>query len=145
MNCNGVCRDCHGGYTRERLFRGKSFDTGKWFVGCYIWEVFRVVNDQKVRLISLSDGNRVVHVDPKTIGEFTGALTANGTKIFEGDIIDLPRWVVSYSTGMKCCSGMQVGWYIQRDNWESWTELQDTDRFVIIGNIHDNPELLEAE
>lgn len=55
---------------------------------------------------------------------------------------DIPRWVVAYSTGMKCCSGLQAGWYIQRDDWESWSELKNTNEMAVIGNIHDNPELI---
>lgn len=144
MNCDGVCRNCDHSQTKERLFRGKSFDTGKWFVGSYIWEVFRHDGDKDIRLLSLSDGKNVVHVDPKTVCEFTGAFDRDGTKIFEGDIIDIPRWVVSYSSGMKCCRGMQVGWYIQRDKWESWAELENTHEMAVIGNVYDNTELLEV-
>lgn len=141
MNCNGICRECEGGYTKERLFRGKRIDNGEWFVGFDIWSPWLGNED----FVTLSDLKDMVRVDPKTIGEFTGALASDGTRIFEGDIIDIPRWVVSYSTGMKCCHGLQVGWFIQRDNWESWTELQNTEEMTVIGNIHDNPELLEVE
>lgn len=141
MNCDGNCRDCTGNVPREILFRGKRIDNGEWFIGCDLWRPWLYDQD----FVTLSDHNGIVKVDPKTIGEFTGAFTGNGTMIFEGDIIDLPRWVVTYSTGMKCGSGMQVGWYIQRDNWASWAELQDTDKMVVIGNIYDNPELLKGE
>lgn len=130
MNCDGICKDCKHDFKRERLYRGKRIDNGEWFYGCYIWGSF----------LSNSEENAIVY--PNTIGEFTGAFTGNGTMIFEGDIIDLPGWIVTYGTGMDCCYGMQVGWYIQRDNWESWTPLENTDRFVVIGNVHDNPELL---
>lgn len=37
---------------------------------------------------------------------------------------------------------MNAGWYIQRDNFESWMELENCEVHNIIGNIHDNPELL---
>ena len=139
MNCDGVCKNCSHDFRKERLFRGKRIDTGEWFVGYNIWEPWYEDPD----FVTLSDHHEMVVVDPKTIGEFTGAYTGNGTRIFEGDIIDIPRWVVTYSDGMKCCYGMQVGWYIQRDNWESWMELTNCDKLVVIGNIHDNPEMLE--
>jgi uncharacterized phage protein (TIGR01671 family) len=138
MNCNGNCRECTSSPRKERLYRGKRIDNGEWFIGCDIWAPW--FYDQN--FITLSDHKDIVRVDPQTVGEFTGALDADGTRIFEGDIVDTPRWVVSYSTGMKCFSGMQVGWYIQRDNWESWSELIDTDKVTVIGNIHDNPELM---
>lgn len=139
MNCNGICKECNHDYTRQRLFRGKRLDTGEWFIGLDIWMPWFHGQD----FVTLSDHNQIVKVDPKTIGEFTGAFSGNGTMIFEGDIIDIPGWVVTYSTGMKCFSGMQVGWYIQRDNFASWSPLENPDKYVIIGNIHDNPELLK--
>ena len=143
MNCNGVCKECKGRTTKERLFRGRQYDTGEWVYGCYVWEVFRNYGDGEIRLISLSTGKGAAHVDPKTLCEFTGAFDKNGTRIFEDDVIDIPGWVVTYSTGMKCYSGTQAGWYIQRDNWESWSELMDKNEVIVIGNVHDNPELLK--
>ena len=137
----GNCRECKADWRKERLFRGKRIDNSEWFVGSDIWGPW--FKDRN--FVTLSDHKEMVRVDPQTIGEFTGALTADGTKIFEGDIIDTPRWVVTYSHGMNCCYGLQVGWYIQRDNWESWKELEYTDEMVVIGNIHDNPELLEVK
>ena len=138
MNCNGICRECKGWKPKERLFRGKRIDNGEWFIGFDIWSPW-LGNEN---FVTLSNHKEMVKVNPKTIGEFTGALDKNGTKIFEGDIIDMPGWVVTYSTGVKCCKGMQAGWYIQRDNWESWMELENTDEMAVIGNIHDDPELL---
>ena len=38
---------------------------------------------------------------------------------------------------------MQARWYIQRDNFESWEELLCIKDHEILGNIYDNPELLE--
>lgn len=139
MNCNGNCKKCTYKFKKERLFRGKRLDNGEWFYGFDIWYPW-LGNDN---FATLSDHNEIVNVDPETIGEFTGALTGNGTRIFEDDIIDIPGWVVTYSTGMSCCYGLQVGWYIQRDNWESYMELQNGDKFVVIGNIHDNPDMIK--
>ena len=144
MKCNNNCRECTG-YIKERLFRGKRYIDGEWVYGCYIWEVFSNYGDGEIRLISLNTGKGAAHVDPKTLGEWTGAYDSNGTRIFEDDILDHPRWVVSYATGMNCFKGMPVGWYIQRDNWEIWNKLVDVEESTVIGNIHDNPELLEVE
>jgi hypothetical protein len=136
MNCAGKCSKCTHDFKRQRLFKGKRLDNGKWFIGCDIREPW--FHDQN--FATLSNHEEMHQVDTKTICEFTGALTGNGTMIFEGDIIDIPGWVVTYSDGMNCCYGLQVGWYIQRDNWESYMELQNTDQFVVIGNIHDSKE-----
>ena len=139
MSCDCTCKECKNGGRRERLYRGKRLDNGEWFVGCDIWAPW--FDDQN--FVTLSDHKEMVHVDPETIGEFTGAYDSKGNRIFEGDVIDIPRWVVSYSTGMACFKGMQVGWYTQRDNWTSWSALENTDDCTVIGNIYDNPELLE--
>lgn len=140
MNRDGVCKDCKNDYAKERLYRGKRIYGGEWFVGNQIWTV-RQGDDRGDREAVLSDGFKSVVIDLNTLGEFTGAIDGKGNKIFEGDIIDHPYWVVTYCSGMKCFSGMQVGWYLQRDNWEGWMELQNTDNHAVIGNIHDNPEL----
>lgn len=139
MNCNGQCKECKN-YKKERLFRGKRLDNGAWFIGFDIWAPW--FDDQN--FVTLSDHKEMVHVDPKTICEWTGALDRNGTKIFEGDFIDIPRWFVAYSTGMKCFKGMSAGWYVQRDDFTSWMELENPDEMTVIGNIYDNPELLRS-
>ena len=134
---------------REVLFRGKSIDTGAWVEG-YLYIHAGGTEYEQAYILGELDHRESIYdiwkcaecVDLKTVGEFTGALTGNGTKIFEGDIVDTPRWVVTYGDGMKCFSGMQAGWYIQRDRFESWMELVDTEDLKVIGNIHDNPELL---
>lgn len=144
MNCNGNCRECTK-YVKERLFRGKRYPDGEWVYGSYIWEVFRNDGDGEIRLISLSNGKGAAHVYPEILGEWTGACDSNGTKIFGGDILDYPRWIVSYATGMKCFKGMHVGWYTQRDNWESWAELLDAEESTVLGNVYDNPELWEVK
>ena len=142
MNCSGACSKCDHNFKKERLYRAKRLDNGKWFYGSDIWAP-SLFNENLATF--LRNHKETVRVDPNTICEFTGALTGNNTKIFEGDIIDIPGWVVTYSDGMNCCYGLRVGWYTQRHNWDSYMELQETDRFVVIGNIYDNPELLERK
>lgn len=141
MNCN-TCGNCKYNFKKERLYRGKSLDNGEWFYGTDIWSP-RMSNT--ILSTFLSSGSNTARINPETLCEFTGAYAGNGIKIFEGDIIDIPGWIVTYSDGMNCCYGLQVGWYIQRDNWESYMELQNTDRFVVIGNVYDNPEMARKE
>lgn len=76
---------------------------------------------------------------------FTGLLDKNGREIFEGDIID--GWAVTYCGDQVSGLGMSAGWYLQRDDFESWIELQSRcnengDNYEVIGNIYENPELL---
>lgn len=139
MNCNHSCTECKG-YKKERLYRGKRLDNGEWFFGSDIWTPWF----DELMYVTLSNHKEVVNVDPKTVSEWTGAVDRNGTKIFEGDFIDHPRWYMAYSTGMKCFDGMQAGWYVQRDDFTSWMELEYPDEMTVIGNIYDNPELLRS-
>jgi uncharacterized phage protein (TIGR01671 family) len=75
--------------------------------------------------------------------QWTGLFDRNGKPIFEGDILDYPKWVVAYCGDVKDCLEMDCGWYIQRDDFESWTELECKTTYEIIGNIYENPELLK--
>ena len=61
----------------------------------------------------------------------------NGKEIFEGDI-DAFGYVVTYSADLNAGLGMNAGWYIQRDNFESWSELECDENFEVAGNIFEN-------
>ena len=65
--------------------------------------------------------------------------------ILNGDIID--GWAVTYCGDQQAGLGMSAGWYLQRDDFESWTELQSRcnengDNYEVSGNIYETPELL---
>jgi hypothetical protein len=81
-------------------------------------------------------------VSPETVGQWTGLTDIYGQRIFEGDIHGMPGWVVTYCADVNEGIGMNAGWYVQRDNFESWMELENHTEHRIIGNIHDNPDLL---
>ena len=134
------------------LYRGKRIDNGEWVFGSLLkveingvsaWLIFgsefEVINGQ---VYSKEHAN----VIPETVGQYTGLTDKNGKKIFEGDIarevwgervypkrlvvaMDLKRggWFpYARGDGCGCC---------EQDVWDDeYTE--------IIGNIHDNPELL---
>lgn len=77
-------------------------------------------------------------VDPETVGQYTGSIDKNRTKIFEGDIVraithltDIYVGAVTFENG--------AFWY---KNW-SWFKFQfKFEKTEIIGNIYDNPELI---
>lgn len=122
---------------REIKFRGK-YDFGKrWLYG----DLRHIGNI--VCIYSGTDANVGSTVDPATVGQFTGLLDSNGKEIYEGDIIKVrtqnPYWrfrrnfVVTWGTD---------GWLLDGDSLYSWFSLHTLE---VIGNVHDNPGLLEQK
>lgn len=140
----------------EILFRGKRIDNGQWVVGfplrketpdlhCYIISTFET--ERCAGTIGVS-GSEMYEVYPESIGQYTNVLDSNHTRIFEGDIIKATHNKDFLHTS-----------YIKFDNGTYWCELisgNDIDDMeslydqcldlglTVIGNIYDNPELLEC-
>lgn len=136
---------------REILFRGKRNDTGEWIFGSIVHQT-DYYGDKCDRWFIL-EGNYTndydidypIEVQKETVGQFTGLLDKNGTKIFEGDILTDPDYpghttgAIYYgSTNCSCCDGV-YGFYSKED-----ADLRNADDLTVIGNIHDNPELLDG-
>ena len=136
----------------ERLYRGKRIDNGEWVVGIpwiFAPPVNKAVIVYAMGLVGEDDDTsrycECHEVDPSTIGQYTGLTDKNGKKIFEGDIVredDVVRNGKIQIEGqagrvsfVKCCYIIEFG--------ESWDFLATNAKSVkVIGNIHDNPELL---
>lgn len=67
--------------------------------------------------------------------QFTGVISKQNCDIFQGDIID--GMIVTYAGNMQECLGMDAGWYLQRDDFESYTTLVCDDYYTIQGNIYE--------
>lgn len=137
---------------REILFRGKRPDNGEWSEGCLL----KVTIDGKTAHLIFGDNFSLVGgdvkalshalVDPATVGQFTGLTDKNGKKIFEGDILAMKgmekliiEGVVRYGTfNCTCCHGV-YGWFVDGGDIRDAAYMCE-----VIGNIHDNPELLEV-
>ena len=128
---------------REILFRGKRIDNGEWVEGYFV--NLRLIHYQKHQPI-ITDNNAVSYdVDPSTVGQYTGLCDKNGKKIFEGDIVKTDKfsepnkqYIIKYD--------LQFGAFIGQDRYNLYFVTFDGDggEFEVIGNIHDNPELLEG-
>lgn len=71
--------------------------------------------------------------------EYVGFRDNKGIEIYEG-YIDQYGHVVTYLADLNSGLGMEAGWYLQRDNFESWSKLECDKYIEIIGNIFENPE-----
>lgn len=134
---------------REILFRGRRIDNGEWIYGYYTGPV-GIINDHAICDINSVSG-QVLDVDPSTVGQYTGLKDRNGVRIFEGDVVrehHVTRYVDSW--GRKYAVDMDEdrrGWYPFACGDGCGCCEEDTISpcyCEVIGNIHDNPELLEV-
>lgn len=134
---------------REILFRGRRIDGGEWLYGHY-------VHQYGADMIYLPDGvDReygfdYYHIDKETVGQYTGLMDRNGKKIFEGDIIKRTERGTVFEVGFDYGAFGTVERYPKTLHFtddvfafsdDSYGIMPERD-YEIIGNIHDNPELL---
>ena len=127
---------------REILFRGKT-ERGEWVKGvpffgeyrCYIIEDLFICDEYEC---VGADNDLVI---PETVGQYTGLTDKNGKKIFEGDIIKADNWL---HQNMKIYTIVfeNSGFYAKHKDEDCWN-FDHLENIEIIGNIHDNPELLK--
>ena len=155
---------------REILFRGKRKDNGEWIEGIpiktYDTEIgmnlplrykpknITLMNNDRVELCCAMDESAYFDtenypiIDDETIGQYTGLKGKNGlTRIFEGDVVACNQ---SGSCGISTIIFDNGSFYVmplngnilERTLWDYWYNDWDIE---VIGNIHDNPELLEVK
>lgn len=129
---------------REILFRGKRVDSGEWMEGDLIQSrdktyIHPKANSFRVSETGLSKLIVLREVYPETVGEYTGLTDKNGKKIFEGDFIrsNSERGYIEYYPN-------DCAFDVVDDHGFYWL-ISEMSNIEVIGNIHDNPELLEAE
>ena len=135
---------------REILFRGKRLDNGDWVYGYYVH--IGPVSCQRAYIIpEYASSLYVNEVDPSTVGQYTGLKDKNGKRIWEGDIIDASAewWDASGPSGHSSPI-IPVEWCEYYCGFDPFANYDcDCGVFIyannciVIGNVHDNPELLE--
>ena len=128
---------------REILFRGKQTDNGEWIEGAYSpFHLNFGEREEKPHIIIISDDEDIdglwCEVIPETVGQYTGLTDKNGVRIFEGDIVDYISSDVigNHKTGTIIVEDMT--------DYDTMIYLNHSDELQIIGNIHDNPDILKG-
>lgn len=129
---------------REILFRGKNIHSGEWAIGNYAFRYgsHYIYFPKKPNPY----GFDYEYVIPETVGQYTGLTDKKGTKIFEGDIVKFKwdKWCefyryIEFSNGEFLATPVLHS----EDEW-SIRICGENEKLVVIGNIHDNPELMEG-
>ena len=127
---------------REILFRGKRTDNGEWVEG-YLCECHHKDTGKYDDAIQeMFENGYIMHeVIPETVGQYTGLTDKNGKKIFEGDICK-HRSNYSGNTVISVVTYTD-GHFLALVCENSGFELSE--KLEVIGNVHDNGELLKGE
>ena len=128
---------------RENLFRGKNEYRG------WIYGDLRNYEKSGAKAIFSHELLHRIEVIPETVGQFTGLTDKNGKKIFEGDIVNVCDEVF----GSPFCYGItgkivydECAFFIQPENvMDTQWLFNECAIYEIIGNIHDNPEILKGD
>jgi uncharacterized phage protein (TIGR01671 family) len=135
---------------REIQFRGKSKKDGKWVYGWYVKKNEQHIiytneqyEDQSMPPGYVSYKQEYFEVEEKTVGQWTGRVDKNGKRTFEGDIVIIGSdknhpCILDYSY-IDCAFIFITGYGVNH------YYLKNNDAYEVIGNIHDNMELLKKE
>ena len=139
------------------LFKAKRLDNGEWVIGYY-----GVIGERNVIIEKYAEnyycpdtcesrhGNQIHEVNSKTICQCTGLKDTDGNLIWENDVVK--QFADCNELGNSLYFFYQIRWnneYSAFEGYEIYTEetvlFPDLEDIEVIGNIFDNPELLESE
>ena len=132
---------------REVLFRGKRTDNGEWVKG-YLYITHTGAHEIGSYDAEINIERFTFDVIPETVGQYTGLTDKNGKRIFEGDIVhcvsklDSADMVIIFE-----CGQFRMILAEKYHEYQTNVGYYDINCFAkeVIGNIHDNPELLGGE
>lgn len=144
---------------RKIKFRGKTL-SGEWVYGSLIKldigyiiltnEVTVTSNESDERNAVIFSADEIAAVNPETVGQFTGLLDKNGTEVYEGDVV---RFTYTYEKRgyYTIVSNTYIGiitlnkfYHSCIMNGKDEYHIENIRNGEVIGNIHDNPELLKG-
>ena len=130
---------------RDILFRGKILGLTDWSYGYYAKS-----GENHFILLDTDNEDNYSIVDPETVGQYTGLKDTDGRRIFEGDIV---QWkdenFNNYTSVVEWCGEKwnYPAFDLAKHDYEcNGLQYVHEDCIIeVIGNIHDNPELLEVK
>ena len=133
---------------RTIKFRGKNIETGDWVYGFYVQGGY-IKEDGTVKVRHIIHSDILYDVEESSIGQFTGLYT-NGIEIYEGDILKYTRWEDKEEVLYYITFEDEMGSFVlQKPTSKHKDNINQIAieglKIKVIGNIHDNPELLKGE
>lgn len=132
---------------REILFRGKRQDNGEWVDGHLCKDGFGkmyIIHYVPSKYNNVLPERKVIRVDPETVGQFIGMTDKNGKKIWENDIIQMYYKGGETNIGTIRYTNECVRFQYYEGNLVGYG-IDITCDMEVIGNIFDDPELLEGD
>lgn len=135
---------------RAIKFRGKQINGGNWIYGYYF--SYKNADDTIDHIVTPGEYSSkpldFFYVHPETVGQFTCLTDKNGKEIYEGDIIKEKesKYCGEYRLYRVYWCDDNMQYFMADDDCCDSLPLceLEVDYSVIIGNIHDNPELLKS-
>ena len=135
---------------REILFKAKRIDNGEWVEGYYLRDQYHRGGKDIIFYRKDSDRFTVYTdiIDPETLCQFTGLYDKNGNKIWENDIL-MAHLDESYpeDATYEIVEWNVAGWvgHETGSTDRQYLDKFDLEHFEVVGNIFDQPELLQEE
>lgn len=146
---------------KEISFRAKRLDNNRWVKGFYV--EYSPSNCKIIEVNQDDESSSYISypVDKKTLGQDINLMDSKGKEIYEGDIVGLSTYDAATDTYDFWRAVVEFGNPNSEYNWGFqlkpitktdynkdillWVDMEDTGAYCeIIGNIHDNPELLKG-
>lgn len=134
---------------REIKFRGYGIAEKKWIYGYGLHEViYRYENGETKATWLTIDIKNISMVHDESAGEYTGIKDYEGKEIYEGDIVEVEimESIFDDSKLIGVVEMIEGCWCVVNDKKKVAKNLwSETDVNRVIGNIYENPELLEVK